>query len=94
MIETFSPGDYVVYDNRQVGRVASVRADTCFVCYSTGCTAASTPASLLTHATAEEAARAEAKHGPLGHHRFDPACPDYDDAVCAAYCPDKRKKKG
>lgn len=85
----FAFGDYVMYNNRELGRVIGVRADgSVSVCYSTGCTAGSTPAHLLTHATREQIA-AVPDHASLGFHRFNGACPKYRPEICAAFCPDK-----
>lgn len=78
-------GDYVVYDpgycEPEIGRyVRSNAAGSAYVCYSDGCTAACTEASLLRPATDEEIAGASPH---IGHHRFDAYCPDYDESCCS-----------
>lgn len=75
-------GDWVVYDpgyTRQIGRVTEVRGDSAFVCYSHGCTAASTPLEYLRHATDAEIAQAPAG---IGYHRFDTTCPSRVEEAC------------
>lgn len=75
-------GDWVVYDNgykQQFGRVTEVRGDSAFVCYSCGCTAASTPLVYLRPMTCDEIAEADPT---IGHHRFDEYCPERDEACC------------
>lgn len=86
----FAFGDYVMYNNRELGRVIGVRADgNVSVCYSTGCTAGSTPACLLTRATREQIATVP-DASRFGFHRFDGTCPKYQPEICAAFCPDKQ----
>lgn len=87
----FKKGDYVMYDNRELGRVATVRDDgAIFVCYSTGCTAANTPPEKLRLATDEEV-KSNKFARQLGYHRFDYYCPEYDALFCSAYCPERGK---
>lgn len=88
----FNKGDFVMYDERELGRVATVRDDgAIFVCYSTGCTAANTAPEDLRLATEEEyKSNKFARH--LGYHRFDDFCPDYDALFCSFYCPEKGKR--
>ena len=89
---TFGFGDYVVYESDykppEIGRVVSetIDGDGYFVCYHSGCTAASTPKDMLRAATADEIA--SAPHG-LGYHRFDDSCPEYDDRICYGICHDR-----
>ena len=79
-------GDYVAYDpgwrEPEIGRVTRARGDVVFVCYSDGCTAACTEASMLRPATDEEIAGVSPH---IGYHRFDQECPDYDGSCCS-YC--------
>lgn len=80
---TYGFGDWVVFDpgyTRQVGRVTECRGDSAFVCYSFGCTAASTPLEYLRPATEGEIAAADPA---IGYHRFDERCPSWDEAACA-----------
>ena len=80
----FGYGDWVVYDKgyaKEVGRVTEVLADSAFVCYTSGCTAASTPLRYLRLATEREVA--DMATPGIGHHRFDDACPDYDPECCS-----------
>ena len=75
-------GDWVVYDpgyTRQVGRVTDCGDETAHVCYSLGCTAASTPLEHLRPATADEVASAD---NGIGFHRFDRYCPSRVDECC------------
>lgn len=75
-METYSFGDWVVYDpgykDPEIGRVTEDKGDLVFVCYHTGCTAASTYKRSLRRATEAEILAAP---GGIGHHRFDPWCP-------------------
>lgn len=91
-MQKFNKGDFVMYDDRELGRVATVRDDgAIFVCYSTGCTAANTSPKDLRLATEKEVRACEfASH--LGFHRFDDYCPEYDYDVCSSYCPEKQKR--
>ncbi|NCA32145.1 hypothetical protein [Adlercreutzia muris] len=83
-------GDYVEFvgpfGDGEFGRVASV-ADNgrAFVCFSTGCTAASCDPRCLKRVKPGPWMEAT----PFRHHRFDDECPDYDPECCAAYCPEK-----
>ena len=75
-------GDWVVFDPgyaKQVGRVTECRETSAFVCYTAGCTAASTPLGYLRPATADEIA--EAMDG-IGFHRFDEFCPSRHEECC------------
>ena len=75
-------GEWVVYDpgyKQEIGRVTECRQDSAFVCYSLGCTAASTPIEHLRPATDAEIAGACAG---IGFHRFDETCPVRDDDAC------------
>lgn len=82
-MEGLSFGDWVVYDpgygESRIGRVTEVRGDNAFVCYSSGCAAASTPLIYLRAASAEEVDGADAS---IGFHRFDATCPERDEACC------------
>lgn len=77
----YSFGDWVVYADREIGRVASVEGDAAFVCYSHGCTAAKTPLRLIEPYIPQ--AHGHLRKDPLiGFHRFDDSCPEYDPDVC------------
>lgn len=81
-------GDWVVYETegkREIGRVASVRGDKAFVCYSHGCTAACTPMSLLRPYDREkdEDLVPDAR---IGYYRFWDSCPDYEKCYMAGLC--------
>jgi hypothetical protein len=90
MMDIYKPGDYVVYEERQLGRVARMDGRGVFVCYTNGCTAANSPLCYLRHATEHEVRLyGDEKAKKLGHHRFDAECPDYDPASCSAFCPEK-----
>lgn len=91
MSNSYRFGDYVVYDNHELGRVARCMGDTVFVCYHSGCTAAATTASMLRLASSTEISQYQGE--PLGYHRFDIECPDCDPEVCRAYCPNKTRKE-
>ena len=76
-------GDWVVYDpgyTKQIGRVTEVRGNSAFVCYSCGCTAASTPFEYLRPATVDEVASADES---IGFNRFHEFCPEYDEWCCS-----------
>lgn len=76
-------GDWVVYDpgyTQQIGRVTEERGDSAFVCYSTGCTAASTPLVHLRPATDAEIAGADEG---IGYNRFHVLCPSWNEYACA-----------
>lgn len=89
-MQKFNKGDFVMYDDRELGRVATVRDDgAIFVCYSTGCTAANTPKEKLRLATEKEMKKAGAMVKLIGFNRFNPTCPDYDSYTCKSLCPDK-----
>ena len=72
-------GDYVIYNNKEVGRVVSVceKDNSAFVCYGEGCTAARTPVRLL-----QKYKGPTDQYQNLGYHRFDSSCPDFDPDVC------------
>ena len=75
-------GDWVVYDpgyKQEIGRVTECRENSAFVCYTQGCTAASTPLEHLRQATESEVASASAG---IGFHRFDATCPVRVEDVC------------
>ena len=83
-------GDWVVYDpgyKREIGRVTECGETSAFVCYSCGCTAASTPLEHLRLATDAEVVNASAG---IGFHRFDEFCPSRNEDCCYG-C---RAKKG
>lgn len=89
MMEIYKPGDYVVYDERHLGRVAKVDEGV-FVCFTNGCTAANTPLRYLRHATEYEVRLyGEEKAKRLGYRRFDEWCSDYNWESCRAFCPNK-----
>lgn len=76
-------GDWVVYDpgyTKQIGRVTECRDSHAFICYSTGCTAASTPLTYLRPATDGEIAEADPS---IGFNRFHAYCPERDEHACA-----------
>ncbi len=77
-------GDWVVFDpqrRRQIGRVASVGDKVAFVCYSHGCTAASSPLDLLVPYDPDLFPDL-APDARIGFHRFDDYCPSYDPTFC------------
>ena len=79
---SYSFGDWVVYDpgyKQEIGRVAECRETSAFVCYTQGCTAASTPLEHLRPATDAEIAKAPAG---IGYHRFDATCPNRSEDAC------------
>lgn len=86
----FQSGDFVAFVppghiDVEIGRVASVRDETIFVCYEPGCIAAATRASSLLPIRNDymlEGTR-------FGHHRFDDWCDDLQEDCCEPYCPDK-----
>lgn len=79
----FRFGDYVVYQPgfkpAEIGRVTECGDTSAFVCFSHGCTAASTPLKFLRPATGLEIMNAD---GKIGYHRFDELCPDRDEDAC------------
>lgn len=82
-MDTFSFGDYVVYDpgyTCEVGRFVSYGKDTStsFVCFHEGCTAACTPTDMLYPYTGS----LDNVSKSIGYHRFDEFCPDYDEECC------------
>lgn len=82
-------GDWVVYDpgcKQQIGRVTECREHSAFVCYSLGCTAASTPLEYLRLATDAEINKADAA---IGYNRFHAYCPSWDELACVG-CRAKR----
>ena len=91
-METYSFGDWVVYDTgykaSEIGRVTEDKGDSVFVCYHTGCTAASTYKKSLRRATEAEILAAP---GGIGFHRFDHWCPIAED--CPGLCRCKAKTK-
>lgn len=75
-------GDWVVYDQgykQQIGRVTECGDKSAFVCYSTGCTAASTPLEYLRRATDSEIAAADKS---IGFNRFNETCPSRNEECC------------
>lgn len=87
-------GDWVVYDpgyTRQIGRVTEVRGNSAFVCYSHGCTAASTPLEYLRKATDAEIAIADSD---IGYNRFGDSCPSWDEDACVGCRAGKRDAGG
>lgn len=91
-MQKFNKGDFVMYDDRELGRIATVRDDgAIFVCFSTGCTAASTPVEKLRPATKYEISCCKISED-LGFHRFDDSCPEFDPSCCLAFCPEKAVK--
>ena len=85
-MDTYSFGDYVVYETgykSEVGRVTEDCGDSVFVCYHDGCTAASTPKEYLRMATDAEIAKSSPN---LGYHRFDGNCPEYVPGICFPQC--------
>lgn len=86
-METYSFGDWVVYDpgykELEIGRVTEDRGDSAFVCYHTGCTASSTYKRSLRRATEAEILAAP---GGIGHHRFDPWCPSAKECPGLGRC--------
>lgn len=86
-METYSFGDWVVYDpgykEPEIGRVTEDRGESAFVCYHTGCTAASTYKRSLRRATEAEILAAS---GGIGHHRFDPWCPSSKECPGLGRC--------
>lgn len=76
-------GDWVIYDpgyKQEIGRVTECRENSAFVCYSQGCTAASTPLEYLRPANDAEIAKAGAG---IGFHRFDATCPNRIEDCCS-----------
>ena len=88
MSEKMVHGDWVVYESdgkREIGRVAEIRGDRAFVCYSHGCTAACTPISLLRPYDRER----DYDLVPdmrIGYYRFWNSCPDAGDCYMADKC--------
>lgn len=75
-------GEWVMYDpgyKQEIGRVTECCESSAFVCYTQGCTAASTPLGYLRKATDVEIAKAPAG---IGYHRFDATCPVRDEECC------------
>lgn len=75
-------GDWVVYDpgyKQEIGRVTECGESSAFVCYTSGCTAASTPLEYLRPATEQEIDCADKG---IGFHRFDASCPVRNDEYC------------
>lgn len=82
-------GDWVVYDpgyKQQIGRVTECREHSAFVCYSFGCTAASTPLEYLRPATEAEINEADEA---IGYNRFHAYCPSWNELACVG-CRAKR----
>ena len=78
----FGLGDWVVYDpgyKQEIGRVTECRENSAFVCYSQGCTAASTPLEYLRLASDDEVENADKG---IGFHRFDESCPSRVEEAC------------
>lgn len=86
-METYSFGDWVVYDpgykEPEIGRATEDKGDSVFVCYHTGCTAASTYKKSLRRATEAEILEAP---GGIGYHRFDHWCPVAKDCPGLGRC--------
>ena len=85
-METFSFGDWVVYDpgyKQEIGRVTEDRGRSVFVCYNKGCTAANTPKLYLRHATEEEIKAAPTS---IGFYRFKSWCPIAVDCTLLGKC--------
>ena len=77
----FYVGEYVIYKNGkkiELGRVVKVAPQNCYVCYSTGCTAACTPKEKLHHLLNKYTI----VQTTLGYNRFNGTCDDYDPDVC------------
>lgn len=77
-------GDYVVYvpysaKTAELGRVIEVMpGGKCRVCYSRGCTSATTPMDMLCKVTNSYVIEKDS----LGHNRFKPECEEYDHESC------------
>lgn len=86
-METYSFGDWVVYDpgykDPEAGRVTEDKGGSVFVCYHAGCTAASTGKRHLRRATEAEI---QAAPNGIGFHRFDPWCPIAEDCPGLGRC--------
>lgn len=93
-METYSFGEWVVYDpgykDPEIGRVTEDKGESAFVCYHTGCTAASTCKRSLRRATEAEILEAP---GGIGHHRFDPWCPSARECPGLGRCEAKAKER-
>ena len=87
----FNFGDYVIYNESELGRVTKQVKGTVYVCFSTGCTAASTPVEKLRPATKYEISSCKTSED-LGFHRFDDSCPGFNPSCCSAFCPEKAVK--
>lgn len=90
MGKTFEKGDWVAYQAGpdgpvEIGRVTEDCGESAFVCYSSGCTAASTPKELLSPIRNFRFIDQSA----IGHHRFDDSCPEYTEEACDGICPEK-----
>lgn len=80
-------GDYVIYKpKKEIGRVAKVCKDGCFICYSTGCTSAFTSWEYLRRANDLEISKADPD---IGFNRFKDKCDKYVESICYGYCPNK-----
>lgn len=81
---TYSFGEYVMYEpgykEPELGRVTKDIGDHVFVCYHEGCTAASTPRSMLRPATDAEVSENIKR---FGYRRFEGSCPSYNPDACA-----------
>lgn len=85
----FKYGDYVGYFSNghiEIGRVVEQLDDNNYrVCYSSGCTSATTPASMLSPIINSR----DIESTTLGFHRFDDSCPRYDPECCSYMCKEK-----
>lgn len=83
-------GSWVVYNpgyRIELGRVAKISDDgtKAFVCYSQGCTSASTEIRFLEEYDVKK--HPNLKIDPLiGYHRFSESCPDFDPEYCYQSC--------
>lgn len=84
-MKDFKVGQYAVYSSNfssdgtnELVRITKVEEDHCFVCHTSGCTAARVAKNHLM-ALANDYLIIETQ---LGHHRFDPSCPEYNPEVC------------
>lgn len=97
--KTFKRGDYVVYTTKgELGRVVEDSGEyNTKVCYSTGCTGASTPNDMLIKAADLNKDYPNIRAidiRQLGFHRFDESCPDYNPDYCYRDCYAKFGLKG
>lgn len=82
-------GDWVVfapgYKTPEIGRVWTydLYRNTCGVCYSHGCTPATTACEMLRAYSPEEFPDL-VPDNRIGFHRFDSECLEYDESACGA----------